>query len=467
VGRREGAAVLGSAGGGEQGRYSYFMYGPVDEFIFEGGGGDVFGGLGEALGKYPAAELCEGIDEGVFVGGWVGFFGYDLNGYIERVRPVRGAGLGLPVVWLKFYDRCVCVDHLRGEVLLIVLELPGWRRDIEAVFDELGAVVDEARGLVGGSAGQVGVYGVGGQVSVDELEGLAGNMTRDEYFESVGRIKRYILDGDVYQVNFSQRFCEDFSGGGVELFCSQLGYAGGPFSAYLSGDGFDVVSASPELFVDVRGERVVTRPIKGTRRRVAGAGDDDARNAAAIDELLRCEKEQAELNMIIDLERNDLTRICRAGSIKVSRPRRIERYATVYHCMADVEGLLREGFVDGWRGRLDGESFCRFLKGVFPGGSISGAPKISAMNIINELEPTAREVYTGSIGFISQCGSVCLNIAIRTVIIVEGKAYVQVGGAVVADSEAANEWRETLVKAAGCVQAIRAARASGDARAVK
>jgi para-aminobenzoate synthetase component 1 len=186
------------------------------------------------------------------------------------------------------------------------------------------------------------------------------------------------------------------------------------------------------MFISIKDGIISTKPIKGTRPR----GLDEKLNRRNFTELLESDKEQAELNMIIDLERNDLGRICRAGTIKVVQPRTIEEFPTVFHAVATVQGRLKEEI-----------GFCDILKAMFPGGSITGAPKISSMKIIDRLEPTQRAVYTGSIGYIGIDGNVCLNIAIRTVIIAGENAYVQVGSGIVADSDAQAEWAEALVKA--------------------
>jgi anthranilate/para-aminobenzoate synthase component I len=197
------------------------------------------------------------------------------------------------------------------------------------------------------------------------------------------------------------------------------------------------------MFLTVRDGHISTKPIKGTRRRFSAEGKA-GENAKNYDELLHCEKEKAELNMIIDLERNDLTRICEYGTIKVTQPRTIETYPTVFHAVATVSGRLRKGV-----------GLSTILKGTFPGGSITGAPKIRSMEVIDQLEPTARGVYTGNIGFVGVDGSVCLNIAIRTVIINRGKSYVQVGGGIVADSDPCAELDETFAKGKALMEGIK------------
>jgi para-aminobenzoate synthetase component 1 len=228
----------------------------------------------------------------------------------------------------------------------------------------------------------------------------------------------------------------------MELYHWQNHYNPSPYAAYINGGSFHIVSASPEMFITIADGVIETKPIKGTRPRTGETQTDEK----YFNELLRSEKEQAELNMIIDLERNDLTKVCKYGTIKVSQPRTIETYPTVFHAVAAVEGQLR-----------DKVSFCDILKAMFPGGSITGAPKIRSMEIIDETEPTARGVYTGGIGFIGIDGNACLNIAIRTVIITGRKAYVQTGGGIVADSDPDAEWQETIVKARALLAGIKAA----------
>jgi para-aminobenzoate synthetase component 1 len=271
------------------------------------------------------------------------------------------------------------------------------------------------------------------------------NMTKADYLRAVERIKRYIRDGHVYQVNFSQRFDRPFAGRAIDLFHWENRHNPSPYAAYVDTGRFQIVSASPEMFVTVRDGAIQTKPIKGTRPRRVDDGPDEETNRRNLHDLLTDEKEQAELNMIIDLERNDIAKICRPGTRRVIQPRTIEAYPTVFHAVATVAGQLRPDV------RL-----ADILKAVFPGGSITGAPKIRAMEIIDELEPTARGVYTGSIGLLGLDGTVCLNIAIRTVIIAAHKAFAQTGGGIVADSDPEAEWEETITKARALLAGIEA-----------
>jgi para-aminobenzoate synthetase component 1 len=212
-----------------------------------------------------------------------------------------------------------------------------------------------------------------------------------------------------------------------------------PFAGFLNFDGVAVVSASPERFLQVCGDRVETRPIKGTRPR----GGDPASDEARAQELLGSAKDQAEHVMIVDLERNDLGRVCRFGTVRVSELAALEKYATVFHLASTVEGRLRPG-----------TEVVDLLKATFPGGSITGAPKVRAMEIIDEIEPTRRSVYTGSMGYLGFDGNIDLNIVIRTILVKERKAYFQVGGAVVYDSDPEAEYVETLDKAQALVRAL-------------
>ena len=273
---------------------------------------------------------------------------------------------------------------------------------------------------------------------------LPCNMSKDYYIQAVEKIKRYIRDGDVYQVSFTQCFESEYTAEPVNLFHWQNLHNPCAYAAYIGCGNCHIISASPEMFITIKNNNISTKPIKGTRPRIkADTTKAERINNKNFEELAGSEKEQAELNMIIDLERNDLGRICKYGTIKLAQPRTIECYPTVFHAVATATGQLRKEI-----------QFCDILRAVFPGGSITGAPKVSAMKIIDQLEPTARGVYTGSIGFVGIDGSVCLNIAIRTIVVKKAKAYVQAGGGIVADSQPEAEWHETITKARALLAGI-------------
>jgi anthranilate/para-aminobenzoate synthase component I len=380
-----------------------------------------------------------GLPSGLFAGGWIGYFAYELGRHIERLPERVVDDLHLPLIHLCFYDRFLAYDHRAGIFWAVALEMPD---DAETPADKLASLERHLH-----QAQQVRLQEPPpARLDDTDLSNVRRNMSRRGYLEAVQRIKGHIRDGDVYQVNFSHRFELPFRGSPAELFHWQNRFNPSGYAAYLDAGGFQIVSASPEMFVTVRDGFIQTKPIKGTRPRLDGSDPRAAAlNAERVNDLEISEKEQAELNMIIDLERNDVARICKPGTRRVIQPRTIEAYPTVYHGVATIGGKLRDDI-----------ALIDVLKAMFPGGSITGAPKIRAMEIIDDLEPTARGVYTGAIGFVGLDGAVCLNIAIRTIIIAGGRAFVQSGGGIVADSDPQAEWEETRVKARALLAGIKA-----------
>jgi len=420
-------------------RFSYWAASPREVFEFKSGDDNAFEKLGRILKKYKLEKPCTGEQpKGLFSGGWMGYFSYDLGRHIERLPKTTTDDLNMALVRLCFYDKVICYDHQQDCFWLIVLQLPDDDRSADDKLTALRGLLDKAHGIHVSPWPSVDMDNI-------DFESIQCNMDRQYYLETVEKIKRYIYDGEVYQINFSQRFDTDYDAPAVNLFHWQNQHNPSGYAAYIGADDFQIVSASPEMFITITDGWISTRPIKGTRRRLSGPAEDEKINSRNFNELLNSEKEQAELNMIVDLERNDLARICQAGTRGVIRQRTIESYPTVFHAMATVAGRLR-----------DEVSFCDVIKAMFPGGSITGAPKIRSMEIIDETEPTARGVYTGSIGYISLDGSVSLNIAIRTIIIKDRKAYVQTGGGIVADSDPEAEWDETITKARALLAGIKA-----------
>ena len=275
---------------------------------------------------------------------------------------------------------------------------------------------------------------------------LKGGFSHKGYIAAVEKARRYIIDGDIFEVNLSQRFETELNITPYELYKRLRKINPAPFAGYLNFDGVSIVSASPERFIRLRGDNVETRPIKGTRPRGANPQQDET----LADELINSPKDRAENIMIVDLERNDLGRVCRYGSVKVTELAILEVFPTVFHLTSTVVGRLDEE-----KKAID------LLRATFPGGSITGAPKVRAMEIIDELEPTRRSVYTGSIGYIGFNGDIDLNIAIRTFIVKKNKAYFQVGGAVVYDSDPEAEYQETLHKAKAMIDSLNAVGSEG------
>jgi para-aminobenzoate synthetase component 1 len=440
--RLESASIIGgNASRANAGRFSYWAAQPTEIFQFEEGQDNPFEKLHKALVKYKLEKDSKNdLPKGIFRGGWIGYFGYELGKYIEKLPATTVEDIGLPLIRLCFYDRFIAYDHLEGNFWLLALELPDDSERPKDKLDALGRLLAESQRI------RVPQLAAADLDKID-ISRIRCNMDKKYYLQTVEKIKRYIYDGEVYQINFSQRFECDYDARPIELFHWQNHYNPSPYACFIDGGDFHIVSASPEMFITIADGLIKTKPIKGTRPRlseVSGAYERARQiNAKNIRELLNSEKEQAELNMIIDLERNDVAKICQPGTRSVIQPRTIETYPTVFHAVATVAGRLREEI-----------TFCDVLEALFPGGSITGAPKIRSMEIIDETEPTARGIYTGSIGFIGIDGGACLNIAIRTIIIKDQKAYAQTGGGIVADSDPQAEWAETITKARALLAGI-------------
>jgi len=408
---------------------SIFAAEPLDVFEFAMDDDRPFEKLHTFLSQYRLSPETITATQAGFCGGWIGYFGYELGRFIETLPQRAVDDVGLPVIRLAFYDKAILYDHAKQTFTLLALEMDG-TPPVRQKWDMLNRWL---------SAAQNGLSAAAPPAAVGDVPTPSCNMTPSDYFAALKKIHRHIRDGDVYQINFSQRFSLPFTASPAALFDWQNRRNPSPYAAYLAWDDTAIVSASPELFLQVCGDRVVTRPIKGTRPRNGALPDDACVNHQQFAALVESEKDQAELAMIVDLERNDLARVCVPGTRGVSCARCIEAFATVYHAVATVEGTLA---VPPSPQRVE-----RLLRATFPGGSITGAPKIRAMEIIDALEPTARGVYTGSIGWIGLNFDLCLNIAIRTIVIDKHTAYIQTGGGIVADSDPQAEWDETLTKA--------------------
>ena len=443
--RLESASIMGgNTARADAGRFSYWAAEPREVFEFHAGQKRPFEKLQEALAKYKLEDRWDDHASwplgGMFCGGWIGYFSYELGRYIEKLPENAVDDVGTPLIRLCFYDRFIAFDHIEKSHWLMALQLPGDVEEVESKLNALERLLAESQKVCVPRPAP-------GDLDNIDFSQIRCNMDKDYYLRTVEKIRRYIYDGEVYQINFSQRFECDYTARPITLFHWQNHYNPSGCAAYIDGGGFHIVSASPEMFTTIADGTIRTKPIKGTRPRVAEPAQRPSRakqiNAENFNELLASEKEQAELNMIVDLERNDVARICKPGTRTVVQPRTIETYPTVFHAVATVAGKLREEI-----------TFCDVLKAMFPGGSITGAPKIRSMEIIDETEPTARGPYTGSIGYIGIDGNVCLNIAIRTIIIAGQKAFAQAGGGIVADSDPQAEWQETITKARALIAGI-------------
>jgi para-aminobenzoate synthetase component 1 len=397
-----------------------------DSGVIERGEGNILTGLADLLRRHRLAEPADELDPAAppFQGGMIGFFGYDLAPRIERLPRRAARDSRLPDMRQSLYDTAVVIDSNSGLAELWAWDLIGEGR--LAAEQRLRAWRED---LIRAARGPVPVA-----IGTSVLGRLTSSFTRETYLATVRRVTDYIAAGDVFQINLSQRFTARGQADPLDLYLRLKRTSPAPFAAFLRWDDLAVVSASPEWFYQTRGGLIVTRPIKGTRPR----GKDSLEDARLARELRNSPKDRAELTMIVDLERNDLGRVCKYGSVAVRDPMTVESFAQVHHLVATIEGKLRPEV-----GPID------VIRAVFPGGSITGAPKIRAMEIIDELEPGRRSLYTGAIGYISRGASSAFNIAIRTVLVEGDRASFQVGGAIVADSDPEAEYEETLAKGRG------------------
>jgi para-aminobenzoate synthetase component I len=394
--------------------------------------GNPFDILGELLAEYPLERVQSPVP---FTGGVVGYLSYDLGRFIEKLPATAADDLDLPECYLGFYDAVVAYDHLENRTFLISTGFPEQeaskrQRRAETRLNELKNMVLFAPPLPEIK-----------ETSSNKSPVLKANFSHEDYLEAVATAREYICAGDIFQVNLSQRLEADLNTTPYELYRRLRKINPAPFANYFNFDGVSIVGASPERFLKVRDGWVETRPIKGTKPR----GKTPTEDKALAESLLQSVKDRAENIMIVDLERNDIGRVCRYGTVKVTELAILETYPTVFHLTSTVVGQMREG-----------KNLVDLLKATFPGGSITGAPKVRAMEIIEELEPTRRSVYTGSLGYLGFNGDMDLNIVIRTIIIKDGKAYFQVGGAIVYDSGPEAEYIETLDKGRALIQALNA-----------
>jgi len=392
--------------------------------------GDPFAVLQRALAHYP---LDHDPTLPPFQTGAMGWFGYDLAHHLERLPHPALDDLALPDLGIGFYDTVLAFDVLERRAWLLS---SGWpEASPEASMHRRKARADALQARLDAAAEP------GPLPELRYETRIGSNFTRPAYEAAVQRVVDYILAGDIFQANLSQRFLADLPPGldGWGLYRRLRARNPAPFAAYLATGAVEIVSASPERFLKLEGRQVETRPIKGTRPR--GATPEEDRWLGK--ELLASEKDRAENVMIVDLLRNDLSRVCRDHTVLTPEICVLESFATVHHLVSTVTGELRPG--------LDAVDL---LRATFPGGSITGAPKIRAMEIIAELEPTRRGPYCGAIGWLGGDGWMDTNITIRTYAIKDGQVAFQAGGGIVADSDPAAEYEETLDKARALIEAL-------------
>ncbi len=375
-----------------------------------------------------------------FCGGLVGYFGYDTVRYIER-RLAAGRKpdeLGTPDILLLVSDEIAIVDNLTGKLTLVVYAEPGKPGAFQAARRRLTELLARLREPVSIPADVRG-----------RSEPAVSGFGQAAYHQAVERAKRYIFEGDIMQVVPSQRMVKPFRATPLALYRALRTINPSPYMYYFDFGGFHVVGASPEILARLEGDTVTVRPIAGTRRRGATPAED----AALEKELLADGKERAEHIMLLDLGRNDAGRVARTGSVKVTEQMVVERYSHVMHIVSNVEGKLKPGL-----NAID------VLRATFPAGTVSGAPKVRAMEIIDELEPVKRGIYAGAVGYLGYHGNMDVAIALRTAVVKNGTLYVQAGGGIVADSQPEAEWQETQSKARALLRAAEMAEAGLDTK---
>lgn len=362
-----------------------------------------------------------------FVGGGVGYFSYELAHLMEKLPNTVEKDVDIPEMVMGFYDGVVIIDHRDDKKYIGAI---GFKENIEEIIKKIENSIKEYENKLKTEKIEKNI--------IKDRE-IKSNMTEDYYLSSIKKLKDYIYSGDIYQVNFTQRFKCDFQGNSNELYKNLKAINPAPFAAYLDFGEGEIISSSPERFIKLTDRTIETRPMKGTRPR----GKTEAEDEKLKEELVNSEKDRAELLMIVDLMRNDISRVAETGSVKVTELFHLEEYATVLQMVATIQGKLKDEL-----------SAVDIIKATFPGGSITGAPKIRAMEIIDELETTTRNIYTGSIGYLGFDGDMDLNIAIRTLVLKDNKAYFQVGGGIVWDSDPYEEYEESLVKGRALVKAL-------------
>ena len=440
-------AVLDSAMKLERlGRYSFVVADPFEIFRLVRPIADPLAQLAKLLDAYqtpsPVAQLPP------FQGGAVGFLGYEFGRCFERIPAARHNEFDIPLAMFGFYDTVLAWDHSNGGHGWIISQgfperEPNARRQraerrMRFFQDRLVESVPVIElPTVGFQAMAHGLTAPQFQTRLGG--GWLGNFDSFGFRAAVDRAREYIFAGDIFQVNLSQRLMRPADVQSLDLFNRLQQVNSAPFAGYLDGGPFQIISASPERFLSVRDRVVETRPIKGTRRRT-GSPLIDAENTK---QLLASQKDRAENTMIVDLLRNDLSRVCEPESFTVPEWFVIENYPFVTHAVSSIEACLRPS-----------ATVTDLIRATFPGGSITGAPKVRAMEIIAELEPTVRGPYCGSMGYVGFDGAIDLNILIRTITASRGWWQFQVGGGIVADSRAEAEEEETWIKAAGLIAAI-------------
>ncbi|MBD3379772.1 MAG: aminodeoxychorismate synthase component I [Candidatus Omnitrophica bacterium] len=437
---QKNTALLNSSLETDAGRFSFIG---TDPFLkFKGKGRDMYletkghiipvkKGPFEILDSILGTYRMENPSGLPFSSGGIGYFSYDLKNALEKLPRTAIDDLMMPDIYFIFYRCLIAFDRQDpGSVYISVLDIDGSPEDPSSVVTQIKTIVQKSPDTLR--------FAPGTRYPVPDTR-IISNFTKKEYISAVKKAIDHIRAGDIYQACLSQRFRARLEHDPYEIYLRLNRINPAPFSAYLCTDGAAVLSSSPELFLRYSKGKVETRPMKGTRPR----GKNEEKDRALMASLEKSVKDTAELSMIVDLERNDLGKICSPGSIRVKEHRRIEKYPTVYQTISIVEGSVPAS-----------TDLTDIIKAAFPGGSITGCPKIRAMEIIDDLEPCARGVYTGSIGYLSFHDTMDLNIAIRTMTAKNGELYFHAGGGITAGSDPEKEYQETLHKARAMMESL-------------
>jgi anthranilate synthase component 1 len=427
------AFLLESAEQGQRvGRWSFIGFAPHEVLRWSlADGGDPYALAAERLARFDQAPMSAAPP---FIGGAVGVFGYDLVRAVEPLGPPNPDPLGIPDMALMLTDSLVVFDHLKHTITILANANLELEPDLERAYAAAAATIAEVREALAGPVPRP--HPAPGPRAMPRFE---SNMPRESFEAMVARIVEYIRAGDAFQVVPSQRWSASAP---VEAFSIYRGLRAvnpSPYMYFLDFGDFQIAGASPEPLLTVSGRRVSTKPIAGTRPR--GADPEEDRRIEA--ELIADEKERSEHVMLVDLGRNDLGRVCEYGTVEVDELMEIESYSHVMHIVSSVSGTLREGV-----GAMDA------LRSVLPAGTLSGAPKVRAMQIIDELEPVKRGGYGGAVGYLSYAGDLDTAIHIRTVVVKDGTAHVQAGGGTVADAQPTYEYAESVAKVQAAMRAI-------------
>jgi anthranilate synthase component 1 len=444
--------------GGRLGRYSFLGFRPRTELRWSDGRltedaagertetetSDPYGALADRIGEFRLAG-AEALPP--FAGGAVGFFGYDLVRTVEPLGAPNPDPIGLPDMALMICELLLAFDHLRHEVSVIAYAFTDDGASIESAYDASLALIDEARETLRGPVPSARARPEVSQREIPEslrpdspdAEGWVSNLSREHFEANVSRIIDYVHAGDAFQVVPSQRFTAPARTEAFSIYRGLRTINPSPYMYFLDFGEFQIAGASPEPLVKVTGRTVETRPIAGTYPR----GESEEEDRRQADALLADPKERAEHVMLVDLGRNDLGRVCEYGTVTVDEYMVVETYSHVFHIVSQVSGTLREGI-----GAIDA------LRATLPAGTLSGAPKVRAMQIIDELEPHKRGSYGGAVGYLSFTGDLDTAIHIRTAVVKDGEVHVQAGGGTVADAKPDYEYRESVNKARAMFQAI-------------